>query len=102
VVLCRLGGSRAGRHSYSLVLFELTPGAGASRFGATLARLLSSLACSPCMYLAVYYLCLRNLGGGGGEGRESLILLPMVPIRWLGIICLYGLSFTTMSTRLVK
>jgi hypothetical protein len=59
VVLCRLGGSRVGSHSHSLALFELTPGAGASRFGASPARLLSSLVCSlsPCMYLAVYYLC---------------------------------------------
>jgi hypothetical protein len=29
-------------------------------------------------------------------------LLPMVPIRWLDIACLHGLSFTTMLTRLVK
>jgi hypothetical protein len=29
-------------------------------------------------------------------------LLPMVPIRWLGIACLHDLSFTTMSTRFVK
>jgi hypothetical protein len=46
VVLCHLGGSRAGRHSHSLALFGLTPGAGASRIGAALARLLSPLACS--------------------------------------------------------
>jgi hypothetical protein len=26
-------------------------------------------------------------------------LLPMVPIRWLGIACLHGLSLTTMSTQ---
>jgi hypothetical protein len=26
-------------------------------------------------------------------------LLPMVPIRWLDIACLQGLSFTTVSTR---
>jgi hypothetical protein len=46
VVLCRLGRSRAGRHSHSLALFGLMPGVGASRFRATLAGLLSSLACS--------------------------------------------------------
>jgi hypothetical protein len=46
VVLCRLGGSRVGRHSHSLALFGLTPGAGASRFGAALAGLLSPLTCS--------------------------------------------------------
>jgi hypothetical protein len=26
-------------------------------------------------------------------------LLPMVPIRWLSIACLHGLSLTTVSTR---
>jgi hypothetical protein len=36
VVLCRLDGSRAGRHPHSLTLFGLTSGAGASRFGAAL------------------------------------------------------------------
>jgi hypothetical protein len=46
VVLCRLGGSRARRHSHSLALFGLTPGAGASRFGVALTGLLSPLACS--------------------------------------------------------
>jgi hypothetical protein len=46
VVLCHLGGSRAGRHSHSLALFGLTPSVGASRFGAALAVLLSPLACS--------------------------------------------------------
>jgi hypothetical protein len=44
-VVC-LSGSRGGRHSHSLALFGLTPGAGASRFGAALARLLSPLTCS--------------------------------------------------------
>jgi hypothetical protein len=93
-------GPRVGRHSHSLVLLGLTPGAGASWFGATPARLLSPLACSLPMHLAVYYLCrhqmprsssypspatnryarlfpsppaLQNLGSGGGEGCESLI-----------------------------
>jgi hypothetical protein len=33
------------------------PRAGASGFGAALARLLSPLACSLPIYLAVYYLC---------------------------------------------
>jgi hypothetical protein len=37
---------QAGRHSHSLALFGLMPGAGASRFGAALAGLLSPLACS--------------------------------------------------------
>jgi hypothetical protein len=26
-------------------------------------------------------------------------LLPMVPVRWLAITCLHGLSLTTVSTR---
>jgi hypothetical protein len=38
-----------------------------------------------------------------GEARDEVPdLLTMVSIRWLDIVCLYGLSFTTMSTRLVK
>jgi hypothetical protein len=84
-----------GRHSHSLALLGLTPGAGASRFGAAPAGLLSPLACSLPIYLAVYYLCrlqmsrsslcsslstnryvrlfssrpaLRNFGSVGGEG----------------------------------
>jgi hypothetical protein len=36
----------AGRHSHSLVLLGLTPGAGASRFGAAPAGLVYPLACS--------------------------------------------------------
>jgi hypothetical protein len=43
--------------SHSLVLLGLTPGAGASRFGAAPAELLSPLACSLPIYLTVYYLC---------------------------------------------
>ena len=93
-------GPGLGRHSHSLALLGLTPGAGASRFGAAPAGLLSPLACSLPIYLAVYYLCrlqmprssscpspatnryvrlfpsppaLRNLGSGGGEGWGSLI-----------------------------
>jgi hypothetical protein len=26
-------------------------------------------------------------------------LLPVVPVRWLGIACLHGLFLTTVSTR---
>jgi hypothetical protein len=101
VVLCRFGGSPGlGRHSHSLALLGLTPAAGASWFGAAPAELLSSLACSLPIYLAVYYLCrlqmsrsslcpspatnryvrlfpfppaLRNLGSGGSERWGSLI-----------------------------
>jgi hypothetical protein len=95
VVLCRFGGSRAGKHSHSLALLELTPDVGASRFGAAPVGLLYTLACSLPIYLAVYYLCrlqmprssscpspatnryvrffpspptLRNLGSGRGDG----------------------------------
>jgi hypothetical protein len=46
-----------GRHSHSLALLGLTPDAGASRFGAAPAGLLSPLACPLPIYLAVYYLC---------------------------------------------
>jgi hypothetical protein len=88
-------GPGLGRHSHSLTLLGLTPGAGASRFGDALHGLLSPLACSLPIYLVVYYLCRlqmprssscpspatnryvclfpsplapRNLGNGGVEG----------------------------------
>jgi hypothetical protein len=51
-------GLRLGKHKHSLALLGLTPGAGASRFGAAPAGLVSLLACSLPIYLAVYYLCL--------------------------------------------
>jgi hypothetical protein len=84
-----------GRHSHSLAILGLMPGAGVSWFGAAPAGLLFPLACSLPIYLAVYYPCrlqmsmslschslttnmyarlfpsppaLRNLGSGGGEG----------------------------------
>jgi hypothetical protein len=87
-------GLGLGRHLHSLTLLRLTPGAGASRFGAAPTELFSPLACSLPIYLAIY-LCrlqmsrssscpssamnryvrlfsspptLRNLGSGGGEG----------------------------------
>jgi hypothetical protein len=93
-------GPGLGRHSHSLVLLGLTPGAGASWFGAAPTELLSPLACSLYIYVAVYYLCrlqmprssscpspatnmyvrffpshvaLQNLGSRGGEGWRSLI-----------------------------
>jgi hypothetical protein len=50
-------GPGLGRHSHSLALPGLTPSAGASRFGAAPTGLLSPLACSLPVYLAVYYLC---------------------------------------------
>jgi hypothetical protein len=88
-------GPGLGRHSHSLALLGLTRGAGASQFGAAPAGLLSPLACSLPIYLALYYLCclqmprsssclspatnmyvrifpsapaLRNLGSGGDKG----------------------------------
>jgi hypothetical protein len=56
VVLCRFGGSRAEKTLASLALLGLTSSAGASRFGAVPVELLSPLACSLPIYLAVYYL----------------------------------------------
>ena len=35
----------------------------------------------------------------GRRGMGVSDLLPMVPVRWLGIACLHGLSLTTVSTR---
>jgi hypothetical protein len=51
VVLCRLGGPKAGSHLHFLALFVLTPGAGASRFEAALAGLLSPL-CALSLYVS--------------------------------------------------
>jgi hypothetical protein len=95
-----LAGLGLGRHSHSLALLGLTSRASASRFGAAPAGLLSPLACSLPIYLAVYYLCrhqmarsssrpslarnmyvrlfpfppaLRNLESGGDDGWRSLI-----------------------------
>jgi hypothetical protein len=99
VVLCRFGGFRAGKtlafsHPSRIDVWC------ASRFEDASARLLSPLACSLPIYLAVYYLCrlqmprssscpspatnryvrlfpytpaLRNFGSGGGERYGSLI-----------------------------
>jgi hypothetical protein len=91
-------GLGLGRHSHSLVLLRLTPGVGASRFGAAPAGLFSLLACSLSLYVSSGILpmsppdahvfvdvvsffgneqvcpplpsltALRNLGSGGGEG----------------------------------
>jgi hypothetical protein len=55
-------GSGLGRHSHSLALLGLTLGASASRFRAALASLLSPLACSLPIYLAVYYVASRCPG----------------------------------------
>jgi hypothetical protein len=90
----------------TLALLGLTPGAGASWFGAAPGRLLSLLACSLPIHLVVYYLCrlqmsrssscpspatnkyaclspsspaLRNLGSGGDEWCESLICCLWYP-----------------------
>jgi hypothetical protein len=99
-------GLGLGRHSHSLALIGLTPGAGASWFEAAPAELLSPLACSLPIYLAVYYLCrlqmpryssclspatnmyvrlfpsplaLRNLGSGGDKRCGSLICCLWYP-----------------------
>jgi hypothetical protein len=100
-------GPGLGRHSHSLALLGLTSGAGASWFGVDPTGLLSPLACSLPIYLAVYYLCclqmlrsslcpfpatnryarlfpsppaLRNLVNGGDDGWVSN-LLSMIPMR---------------------
>jgi hypothetical protein len=107
-------GPGVGRHSYSLALLGLTPGAGASRFGAASAGLLSPLSCSLSIYLAVYYLCrlqmprssscpspatkmyvclfpsptaLRNLGSGKHDGCRSLICCLWYPCVNKKILC---------------
>jgi hypothetical protein len=99
-------GPGLGRHSHSLALLGLMPGAGVSWFGAAPARLLSLLACSLPIYLAVYYLyrlqmprssscpspatnmysrlfpsppALRNLGSRGGEWWGPLICCLWYP-----------------------
>jgi hypothetical protein len=51
------------RHSHFLALLGLTPDAGASWFGVAPAGLLSPLACSLLIYLAVYYLCRLQMPG---------------------------------------
>jgi hypothetical protein len=57
VVLCRFGGSRAGKTLAFSHPSRIDVCAGASRFGATPVGLLSPLTCSLPIYLAVYYLC---------------------------------------------
>jgi hypothetical protein len=99
-------GPGLGRHSHSIALLKLTPGAGVFRFGTALAGLLSPLACSLPIDLAVYYLCrlqmprssscpspatnryahlfsspptLRNFGSGRCGGWGSLICCLWYP-----------------------
>jgi hypothetical protein len=99
-------GLGLGRHSHSLALLGLTPGVGASRFGAAPAGLFSPLVCSIPKYLALYYLCrlqmprssscpspatdkyvrvfpspfaLQNLRSGGDEAWGSLICCLWYP-----------------------
>jgi hypothetical protein len=57
VVLCRFGGSKAGKTLAFSRPSRIDACAGASRFGAAPAGLLSPLACSLPIYLAVYYMC---------------------------------------------
>jgi hypothetical protein len=121
-------GPGPGRHSHSLALLGLTPSAGVSRFGAAPAGLLSPLACSlpKCIQRYTTYVASRCLGlhhvllrqrtgmpasslpfpscsmkpwKWGRRGMEVPDLLPMVPIRWLDIAYLHGLSLTTVLTR---
>jgi hypothetical protein len=57
VVLCRFSGSRAGKTLAFSRPSQIDAGAGAFRFGASPAGLLSPIVCSLLIYLAVYYLC---------------------------------------------
>jgi hypothetical protein len=119
-------GLGLGRHSHSLALLGLTPSASASHIGAALVGLLSLLACSLpiCILRYTTYVASRCPGlrrvllgnkqvcpplpfpscymkhwKWGMRGMRVPDLLPMVPIRWLVIVCLYGISLTMVSTR---
>jgi hypothetical protein len=129
VVLCRLGGSRAEKAPTFSRPSRTDAWCGClSVWSCSSWASFSTCMLSPYMYLAVYYLCrlqmpmssscpssatnryarlfpslptLRNLGSG--EARDGVTdLQPMVPVRWLGIVCLYGLFLTTVSTRYVS
>jgi hypothetical protein len=124
--LCRLGGSRARNALAFSRPFRTDAWCGCLLvWSCSGENSFSTCVLSPYMYLAVYYLCrlqmprsslcpslamnmyaclfcflpaLRNLGSG--EVRDGVPdLLSMVPIRWLDMAYLYGLSLTTMSTR---
>jgi hypothetical protein len=106
VVFYRFGGSRAGKTLAFSHPSWIDAWCECLSIGAAPAGLLSPLACSLPIYLAVYYLCrlqmprssscpcpatnryvrffpspsaLRNLGSGGGEGLGSLICCLWYP-----------------------
>jgi hypothetical protein len=124
--LCRLGGYKSGKTlAFSRPSQTDTWCGCLSVWSCSGWVSFSACVLSTYMYLAVYYLCclqmprslscpspatnryarlfpslsaLRNLGSG--EARDGVPdLLPMVPVRWLDIACLHGISLTTMSTR---
>jgi hypothetical protein len=119
-------GLGLGRHSHCLALLGPTTGAGASRFGAAPARLLSPLMCSLpiCIWRYTTYVTSRCPGlrrvllwqrtgmpastlpvliyetlEVGRRWRGVTDLLPMVFVQWLDIAYLHGLFLTTVSTR---
>jgi hypothetical protein len=82
-------GPELERHSHSLALLRQMHGAGAARFGAAPAGLISPLVCSLPIYLAVYYLCrlhmLRSLSCLSPTTNRYVRLFPSPPsLRNLG------------------
>jgi hypothetical protein len=123
VVLCRLGGSRAwkalafSRPSQTDTWCESL--SVWSYFGWVF---FFAFMFSPYLYLAVYYLCRIQMARSSscpspatnryvclfllygtlemGEARDGVPdLLPMVPVRWLDIACLHGISLIIVSTQ---
>jgi hypothetical protein len=122
---CRLSGSRARK----ALVFSRPSRADAlcgclSVWSCSGWSSFSTWVLSPYMYLAVYYLCHRQMHRSSsypspatnrcpplpfpscftkpwkwGWGMGVPDLLPMVPVWWLGIACLHGIFLTTLSTR---
>jgi hypothetical protein len=46
---------------------------------------------------SLHFILYKTLGVGR-QGMGVLSLLPMVPVRWLDIVCLHDISLTTVST----
>jgi hypothetical protein len=99
-------GPELERHSHSLALLGLTPGAGASRFGAAPAGLLSPRACSLPIYLALYYLCRlqmpRSSSCPSSATNKYVRLFPSPPPLWnlgSGEAMDEGLWFAAYGTR---
>jgi hypothetical protein len=118
-----------GRHSHSLALLGLTPGAGASRLELLrLSFFLRLCALSLYVYSGILLMSPPDaqvfvVSFSGNEqvclslpfpsfstkpwqwGRRGMgvpDLLHMIHVRWLGIACLHDLSLTMVSTRYVS